>query len=121
MKLLGVLPAIAWFIVQLLSTGIFLPATALADTEGSASTVVICTPSGLKVIAFEGEPAGSVDIDSQHCDWCQTFCKTAPLDRSNYASSITFDFEKYVYAPNDGQRFYGQLSSQTASIRAPPL
>jgi len=75
-----------WLLAQFLMTGIMpMPAEAAAVSGSAAataglglSTVVICTPAGLEVLALDAEHRAPSDgADRSDCRWCQAF-GTAP-------------------------------------------
>ncbi|MCP4182883.1 MAG: hypothetical protein GY761_06140 [Hyphomicrobiales bacterium] len=83
---LSLLPAVVWLFVQLVMTGVFLPANASTkDTQseaGLSNTVVICTSTGFKRITLNAD--GSLPQDTpdeeNYCQWCMQFGKLPPLN-----------------------------------------
>jgi|SaaInlStandDraft_5_1057022.scaffolds.fasta_scaffold60326_2 hypothetical protein len=117
---LGILPAFAWLIMQILMTGAFLPSIADAEVLGFDSTVTICTPNGLKSLSLDGEPTEPGDATRPGCDWCQAFGNTAPLGAPGTVLKVAFDSEPYFYQLTYHQTGANKYTGKSTAIRAPP-
>lgn len=80
---LALLPLMAWVVMKLVMTGMFLPVSLAHATSTDDFAYVICTPSGLKIISAEGEelPTGH-ELAEEVCKWCHSLGKVAPLPAS---------------------------------------
>lgn len=78
---LALAPALAWLLMQFVMTGVLVAPAASAGLSGPGlGPVVICTPSGLKILPAEGD---AESLEASGCEWCQAFgavAKPAPSD-----------------------------------------
>ena len=118
---LGILPAFAWLIVQMLMTGVFLPSNADAEVTGFEPSTIICTPNGLQVLSLVEIPTEPAETSEHICDWCQTFGNTAPLSLSEATSKVAFNAKRYRYQLTGAPTAQNKYSGNIKAIRAPPL
>ena len=139
LRLLGLIPALAWLLSQLAMTGVFAEAWAGSGaTEASPPAVeigpggqetVICTPEGLKVLRLgpDGAPesdqegGGAAGVFYADCLLCKALGAAVLPGRSGAAEPLDF--------PGSDQRYPGRADPAPGrgavlagfSSRAPPL
>lgn len=130
---LALLPAIMWLLAQFLMTGIMpMPAAAkavsgsAAATAGSGglglSTVVICTPAGLEVIALDaGHRAPPDGGDGSDCRWCQAFGTAPELPPPADAVPVWLDCKTIKFRIEAAATLARLGVSTGFQSRAPPL
>lgn len=148
LRLLGLIPALAWLLSQLAMTGVFAEAWAGSGAVDAASPsaveigpggqeTVICTPEGLKVLrlgpdgAPDGGPDGGPESDQEgggaagvfyaDCLLCKTLGAAALPGRSGLAEPLDFPGSEEGY-PGRADPAPGRGAVLAGfSSRAPPL
>lgn len=145
LRLLGLIPALAWLLSQLAMTGVFAEAWAGSGAVDAAppageigpggQETVICTPEGLKVLRLgpiggpesgpeeesDQEGGGAAGVFYADCLLCKALGAAVLPGRSGLAEPLDF--------PGSGQRYPGRADPAPGrgavlagfSSRAPPL
>ena len=126
--MLGSIPLLGWLFIQLAATGLLGPATVHAAGLGAldqpVSFITICTPDGIKEIAFPGAGPETPDPKPSAlggCEWCRSLDGpieiAGPVDTAGLALSYTA--EDFVHS--DVFASPGRHERDPYRVRAPPV